>query len=115
MSMHFAILLSAMAGVAVGAIGVQALQAQAKPPAFVIGEIEVRDSEVFAKEYPDRVRRPAAVASTSWAAAKASRSAASPRRIAIMAGGRPKPIFNSAAYKEAKAAGDKVATFVSTR
>jgi uncharacterized protein (DUF1330 family) len=117
MSMHFAILLSAMAGVAVGAIGVQALQAQAKPPAFVIGEIEVRDAEVFAREYLPTASKTIREGGGKYIVGggkSVSFYGEPPKRIAIMAFEsleKAEATFNSAAYKEAKAAGDKVATF----
>ena len=46
----FHALLSA-AGAGLGAAAVQGLHAQAKPPAYVISEIDVTDKEAYAKEY----------------------------------------------------------------
>jgi hypothetical protein len=51
MKTRFVVLVSVMAGVALGAAAVQALHAQAKPPAFVVGEIDVKNAELFNKEY----------------------------------------------------------------
>jgi hypothetical protein len=51
MKTRFIVLVSVMAGVALGAAGVQALHAQAKPPAFVVGEIDVKDPAMLDKEY----------------------------------------------------------------
>src|SRR6267378_2681395 len=51
MKTRFTVLVSVMAGIAAGAAAVQALHAQARPPAFVVGEIDVRNPELFAKEY----------------------------------------------------------------
>ena len=51
MKTRFVVLVSVMAGIATGAAAVQALHAQAKPPAFVVGEIDVKNPELFAKEY----------------------------------------------------------------
>jgi hypothetical protein len=51
MKTRFTVLVSVMAGIAVGAAAVQALHAQGRPPAFVVGEIDVRNPELFAKEY----------------------------------------------------------------
>ena len=45
------IVLSISAGVAVGAAAVQALHAQAEPPAYVVAEIDVANLEPFDKEY----------------------------------------------------------------
>ena len=40
-----------LAGVAIGTLSQQALHAQAKPPAYVIGEIDIRDAAGLDKEY----------------------------------------------------------------
>src|SRR3979490_2377494 len=50
MKTHYTIALSLLAGVAVGAAAVQALHAQAKPPAYVIAEIDVADVGPYAKQ-----------------------------------------------------------------
>lgn len=42
---------SLAAGAAPGALGVQVLHAQAKPPAYVVGEIAVTDVDRYFKEY----------------------------------------------------------------
>ncbi len=51
MKMHYTVALSILAGVAVGAAAVQALHAQAKPPAYVVAEIDVTNAEPYDKEY----------------------------------------------------------------
>lgn len=38
-------------GAALGAVAVQGLHAQAKPPAYVISEIDVTNADAYAKEY----------------------------------------------------------------
>ena len=48
---------SIFAGIAIGAVAVEGLHAQAKPPAYVIGEIDVTNQDGYAKEY-----QPAALA-----------------------------------------------------
>ena len=40
-----------LAGAGLGAAVVQGLHAQAKPPAYVISEIDVTDKDAYAKEY----------------------------------------------------------------
>jgi uncharacterized protein (DUF1330 family) len=48
---HHMIVVSLLAGITLGALGSQALRAQAKPAAYVVGEIEVADTERYFKEY----------------------------------------------------------------
>jgi uncharacterized protein (DUF1330 family) len=43
--------LTMLAGVAIGAFAVQALHAQAKSPLYYVGEINVTNSDAYAKEY----------------------------------------------------------------
>jgi uncharacterized protein (DUF1330 family) len=43
--------LSMVTGVALGAFAIQGLHAQAKPPAYVISEIDVTNQDAYAKEY----------------------------------------------------------------
>lgn len=117
MSKTTTVLVAVLAGAAFGAAGVQALRAQAKPPAFVIGEIDVRDGEVFAKEYlptASKTIRDGGGKYIVGGGRSVSFYGEPPKRIAIMAFEsleKAEATFNSDAYKTAKAAGDKVATF----
>ena len=110
--------LSILAGVAVGAAAVQALHAQAKPPAYVIAEIDVTNVEPYDKEYVP----PAAKAVTDGGGKYIVRGG----RTVALYGEPPKPriavmvfesmdkaraAFDSPAYKAAKTLGDKYATF----
>lgn len=45
-----------LACVALGAIGSDALLGQVKPPAYLIGQIDVRDPDGYAKEYLPKAR-----------------------------------------------------------
>ncbi|MDP1753157.1 MAG: DUF1330 domain-containing protein [Reyranella sp.] len=111
------VLVSVLAGAVLGAAGVQALHAQAKPPAFVIGEIDVRDAEVFAKDYlptASRTIRDGGGKCIVGGGKSVSFYGEPPKRIAVMVFEsleKAEATFNSKAYKTAKAAGDKVATF----
>jgi uncharacterized protein (DUF1330 family) len=51
MQSHIKIGLGVLSGFALGAMAVQALHAQAKPPAYVISEIAVTNADAYAKEY----------------------------------------------------------------
>src|SRR5260370_34119461 len=54
----FIAVLSMLVGVAIGGIAIDHLNAKAKPPAYVIGEIDVADQENYAKEYLSRSQKP---------------------------------------------------------
>jgi len=118
MKTYYAVALSLLAGVAVGAAAVQALHAQAKPLAYVVAEIDVTNPGPYEKEYV-----PFAVKAITDGGGKyivrGGKTAAfygePPRpRIAIMvfeSMEKAQAAFNSSAYKEAKKAGDKYANF----
>ena len=117
MKTRFVVLVSVMAGIATGAAAVQALHAQAKPPAFVVGEIDVKNVEMLDKEYVPNASRAVRDGGGKYLVVggkSVSFYGEPPKRIAIMAFdnlAKAEAAFNSAAYKEAKAAGDKYATF----
>jgi hypothetical protein len=52
----YAVALALLAGFGHGAIAVQGLRAEAKPPAYYISEIVVRDIDPYLKEYLPKVR-----------------------------------------------------------
>ncbi len=111
-------LLSAVVvGIVIGAAVVQTLQAQAKPPAFVVGEIDIRNAELLDKEYVPtaaKVVRDGGGKYIVVGGKSVSFYGEPPKRIAIMAFDsleKAEATFNSAAYKEIKAVGDKYASF----
>jgi uncharacterized protein (DUF1330 family) len=112
------VVLSVLAGAAVGAAAVQALHAQATPLSYVVAEIDVANLEPFDKEYVP----PAAKAITDGGGKYIVRGGETaafygepPKpRIAIMtfeSMEKAKAAFNSSAYKDAKKMGDKYAKF----
>jgi uncharacterized protein (DUF1330 family) len=117
MKTRFTVLVSVMAGIVAGAAAVQALHAQGRPPAFVVGEIDVRSPELFAKEYLPNASKAVREGGGKYIVGggkSVSFYGEPPKRIAIMAFEsleKAEAVFNSAAYKEAKGAGDKYATF----
>jgi len=117
MKTRFVVLVSAMAGVALGAAAVQALHAQAKPPAFVVGEIDVKNAEMLDKEYVPNASKAVRDGGGKYLVVGGKSVlfyGEPPKRIAIMAFDnleKAEAAFNSAAYKQAKAVGDKYATF----
>ncbi|WP_407176546.1 DUF1330 domain-containing protein [Bradyrhizobium sp. STM 3562] len=51
MSSYYKSALVLLAGVALGALAVQGLHAQAKPPVYFVAEIDVTNPDAYAKEY----------------------------------------------------------------
>ncbi len=118
MKTRYTVALSILAGVAVGAAAVQALHAQAKPPAYVVAEIDVTNLGPYDKEYVPPAAKAIADGGGKYIV-RGGESAAfygePPKpRIAIMAFEsmeKARAAFNSTAYKEAKKVGDKYAKF----
>ncbi len=110
-------LISVAVGVAVGAVAVHALHAQAKPPAFVVGEIDIRNVELLDKEYvptASKVIRDGGGKYIVVGGKSVSFYGEPPKRIAIMAFDsleKAEATFRSNAYKDIKAIGDKYASF----
>ena len=111
------IALSLLTGMAFGAGAVQVLHAQAKPPAYVVAEIDVHDA-AYDKEYvPGAIKAIIDGGGTYIVrgGATASFFGEPPKpRVAIMVFANmeaAKAAFTSPAYLEAKKAGDKYASF----
>jgi len=51
MKTRYTVALALLAGFGLGAVSIHTLHAQAKPPVFVIAEIDVSNPEAYAKEY----------------------------------------------------------------
>jgi cell division septal protein FtsQ len=58
MNTKFQLAFALLVGVAIGAVAVQNLYAQAKPPAFNIAEITVTNNDGYTKEYLPPVLEP---------------------------------------------------------
>jgi uncharacterized protein (DUF1330 family) len=55
MKSHFTVSLAILAGVGIGAVAVQSLHAQNKPPVYFVAETDVSNPDAYAKEYIPRV------------------------------------------------------------
>jgi hypothetical protein len=51
MKSRFTVSLAILAGVGIGAVAVQSLHAQSKPPVYFVGETEISNPDAYAKEY----------------------------------------------------------------
>jgi uncharacterized protein (DUF1330 family) len=111
--------LSLAAGTALGAAAVQGLHAQARPLAYVVGEIHVTDPQNFAKEFSPLARK-------ALAEAPGYRALVLDGKVVPIEGGAPTgrviinvfdnldaavQAYNSPDFKAAKTIGDKYATF----
>jgi len=56
MGSNYKIALAVTAGVAIGALAVQGLHAQAKPPVYYVAEIDVTNPDAYAKEYAPKAQ-----------------------------------------------------------
>ena len=118
MKTHYTVALAMLAGIAVGAVAVQGLHAQAKPPIYYIAEIDVANLDAYTKEYAPKAQ---ALIKTMG-----GRFLAAGQNVTSIEGDRPKPRVavtvwdsmdkiqawrSSAAYKELRLTGDKLAKF----
>ena len=56
MKTRFTATLAMLAGIGVGAFAVQAIHAQSKPPVYLVGEIDVTNTDGYMKEYGPLIR-----------------------------------------------------------
>ena len=56
MRSNYKIAVAVTAGVAIGALAVQGLHAQAKPPVYYVAEIDVTNPDAYAKEYAPKAQ-----------------------------------------------------------
>src|ERR1044071_3264945 len=56
MNPRLGIAVTMLVGIGLGALTVEGLHAQSKPPVYLIGQIEVTDPEGYAKEYIPKAR-----------------------------------------------------------
>jgi uncharacterized protein (DUF1330 family) len=120
MKTHFTVALSMLAGAALGASAIERLHAQAKPPAYVVAEIDVTNQDGFVKEFA-----PLAVKALG-AGDPGYKAIARGGKTASIEGDPPKSrivinaftdldhaiaAYGSADYKAARSIGDKYAKF----
>jgi uncharacterized protein (DUF1330 family) len=118
MKTRFTMGLSMLAGITVGAAAVQTLHAQSKPPAYVIGEIDVMDQDGYAKEYLSRSAKPINEEGGGKFLSRGGKAISirgePPKRIILLVFenlDRAQAAFASPGYAEAYAHGEKYAKF----
>ena len=118
MKSQYMITLAVVAGFGLGAVAVQGLHAQAKPPVYYIAEIDVTNVDAYTKEYAPKVQ--------ALIKAGGGRLLAAGQKVTSIEGAPPKPRVavqvwdsmekiqawrNSAEFKELRKIGDKYAKF----
>jgi len=118
MKTHFVVGLSMLAGIGVGAVAVQTLHAQAKPPVYRVSEIAITDVEAYTKEFAPKAQAALKAAGGRFLAAGQNVTALEgdpPKtRVTIQVWDsleKMKAAYDSAEYKEARKIGDKYAKF----
>jgi uncharacterized protein (DUF1330 family) len=114
----FTAALSTLIGVAIGGIAVVHLNAQTKPPAYVIGEVDVADQENYAKEYLSRNQKPIITEGGGKFLSRGSKTISirgePPKRIVLLAFeniDKAQAALTSPSYVEALTFGEKYAKF----
>jgi uncharacterized protein (DUF1330 family) len=116
--------LAMLVGAGIGAAGVSGLHAQAKPPVYLVTEIDVSNPEAYAKEFAPKAQatikaaggRFVVIGGTAGVGAKPITALAGtpPKRITIQAWDSMDALnawYNSADYQAALKIGEKHATF----
>jgi uncharacterized protein (DUF1330 family) len=118
MKTQYTIALALLAGVGLGAVAVQGLHAQAKPPVYIVSEIDVTNVDAYTKEYVPLAR--AAIKNSGGKLVGASQKvtmiegAAQNSRVTINVFDsleKAQASRNVADYKAARVIGDKYAKF----
>ena len=108
---------------AAGAIGGRALHGETKPPAYLIGQIDVTDANGYAKEYLPKARE--IIKAHGGKLVAAAGAAATGPQVVAVAGAPPKRVViyvypnlealqawrNDPAYVKVRAVGEKYATY----
>jgi uncharacterized protein (DUF1330 family) len=106
-----------LAGIAIGAVVIQRLHAQAKPPAYVIAEIDVANQDGYAKEYlpaSSKVAQESGVKILARGTKTVAIKGEPPKRIVLFAFenfDKAQATFTSPAFIEANKIGEKYAKF----
>ena len=116
MNTRVSIALSLIAGFGLGAVSIDALHAQAKPPVFVVAEIDVTNNAAYMKEYqPKAVELVKKNGGRLLAAANPrALEGKAPTRVAVQQWESMEKVngwYNSKEYKENRKIGDKYAKF----
>jgi uncharacterized protein (DUF1330 family) len=117
MKTHYTVAASMLVGIGIGAIAVQGLHAQAKPPVYYVAEIQPANLETYLKDYAPLAQKSIKDAGGRIIAAgpaKAVEGDPPKTRVVIQVWESEEKIQawrNSPDYKKAREIGDKIAKF----
>jgi uncharacterized protein (DUF1330 family) len=117
MKTQYIVVLAIAAGFGLGAVAVQGLHAQAKPPVYTVTEVDVTNVDAYMKEYVPVVQPMIKKGGGKLLAASLKVTAFNgtpPKRVAINVWDsleKAQALYNSAEYKAAQKIGEKYATF----
>ncbi|HEY3077695.1 MAG TPA: DUF1330 domain-containing protein, partial [Burkholderiales bacterium] len=118
MKARYTVLAAAIAGFGLGAVTIDQLHAQAKPPVFYVAEIDMKNAEAYQKEYAPKAQ--------ALIKKHGGRVLAAGSNITVIEGAPPKSRVavlqwdsleklqawrNSAEFKDIRKIGDKYASF----
>jgi uncharacterized protein (DUF1330 family) len=118
MKTNHKVAIALVAGAAIGGAAIQALHAQAKPPVYVVAQVDVSNPEAYAKEYVPKVmaiNKAAGVRYLALGGKVTNLEGTPPRsRVVIQVWDSLEQILaarNLPEFKEARKIGEKYATF----
>jgi uncharacterized protein (DUF1330 family) len=124
MKTRYTVILSMIAGAALGGAAIQGLHAQAKPPVYLVTEIDVTNPDAYAKEFAPKAQaiikaaggRFIAIGGLAGVGAKpvTALQGTPPKRVTIQVWDSHEALkawFNGADYQAALKIGEKYATF----
>ena len=118
MKTRYTVTLAMLAGFGLGAVAMQGLHAQAKPPVYYIAEIDVTNVDAYTKEYAPAAQATLKAAGGRLLAAGQNvtsfEGAPPTKRVAVSVWDSVDKLQawrNSADYKKAREIGDKLAKF----
>ena len=118
MKRHYVVALAVLAGFALGAIVVHGVHAQAKPPVYLIEEIQINNPDAFFKEFAPKIgaiNKAAGVRALAAGGKTISLEGEPPKTRTVIQVWDSVEAFNAfrntAEFKEAKKIGEKYATY----
>jgi uncharacterized protein (DUF1330 family) len=118
MKTQYVVTLSVAAGIAIGVAATQTLRAQAKPPGFIIAEIDVSNPDAYAKEFLPLASKALAAGGVNFLVRGGKTMAidGEPPKGRVIIGQyesiqKAHATYTSPEYREARKIGDKYAKF----